>query len=64
MHQQAAQQSYMAAAGNPYQQPSSSATLCSSQQANIAAQQLNSLYNATAGAFPIPCESPLLPGHQ
>ncbi|VDM97030.1 unnamed protein product [Thelazia callipaeda] len=56
--QQQQQQQYLAS--SLYQQPSPTTTLCSPQQANIAAQQLNSLYGAVTATFPIPCESPLL----
>ncbi|EJW87485.1 hypothetical protein WUBG_01604 [Wuchereria bancrofti] len=60
LHQQ--QQQYLTS--NLYQQSSPATTLCSPQQANIAAQQLNSLYGAATGAFPISCESSLLSTQQ
>uniref|UniRef100_A0A7I4K5N0 Msx2-interacting protein n=1 Tax=Brugia malayi TaxID=6279 RepID=A0A7I4K5N0_BRUMA len=56
------QQQYLTS--NLYQQSSPATTLCSPQQANIAAQQLNSLYGAATGAFPISCESSLLSTQQ
>uniref|UniRef100_A0A0R3RGC1 SPOC domain-containing protein n=1 Tax=Elaeophora elaphi TaxID=1147741 RepID=A0A0R3RGC1_9BILA len=59
--QQQQQQQYLTS--NLYQQSSPTTTLCS-PQANIAAQQLNSLYGAATGAFPISCESSLLSTQQ
>ncbi|VBB29844.1 unnamed protein product, partial [Acanthocheilonema viteae] len=56
--QQQQQQQYLTS--NLYQQSSPTTTLCSPQQANIAAHQLNSLYGAATGTFPISCESSLL----
>uniref|UniRef100_A0A915Q0J7 SPOC domain-containing protein n=1 Tax=Setaria digitata TaxID=48799 RepID=A0A915Q0J7_9BILA len=60
--QQQPQQQYLTS--NLYQQSSPATTLCSPQQANIAAQQLSSLYGAATGAFPISCESSLLSTQQ
>ncbi|EJD74291.1 hypothetical protein LOAG_18374 [Loa loa] len=62
LHQQQQQQQYLTS--NLYQQSSPTTSLCSPQQANVATQQLNSLYGAATGAFPISCESSLLSTQQ